>query len=182
VLVQAVESGWFSAAAHHEERKAGAYWMADGGAALAVEAKGLIDAGVVVFAVAFALTRVGRRQTMKRPVHWPSMAVSLKVGAFYADQVAQNIERWWSPAVPPPAYIALLVPNFFADSAGRQASGADARAGADKLPAKAQPFILAWTGTVLAVFSRATAMAILFAALLIWKWYSWSKFQYSDNQ
>ena len=147
-----------------EEYATGAFWMAYGGAAGVVLSKGLLGAGIVLFAWTLAGWEKRDWRAAKKIIHWPSLAtaivlavgwygyvweqqgaVALKV--FFQDQVTGNLRgHWWSPIGHVPLYTLILIFNFLPWSATvvewfvRKKSPATGR-----VPPLAQKFILAWT-------------------------------------
>jgi 4-amino-4-deoxy-L-arabinose transferase-like glycosyltransferase len=155
-----------------EEFTAGAFWMAYGGATGAALSKGLLGAGIVLFAWAFAFGQQRDWGAVKKLIHWPSAATGIFLVAgwlgyifatqgraafavFFGDQVTGNLHgHWWSPAWRAPLYALALVLNFLPWSApvlelfARKKSTAAAG-----VPAGAQKFILAWTAVLVAGFA-----------------------------
>jgi 4-amino-4-deoxy-L-arabinose transferase-like glycosyltransferase len=113
-----------------EERTAGAFWAAYGGAAGAVLSKGLLGAGIVLFAWAFAFWKERRLRGVAKLIHLPSLVAAGILAAswfgcifwthgkaaldvFLGDQVMNNLHgHWWSPLYRAPLFTLVLVFNF----------------------------------------------------------------------
>lgn len=155
-----------------EEFAADAFWMAYGGAAGAAMSKGLLGAGIVVFAWAFAFWQQRDWRAVNRIIHPPILvATVIGVGAwfgyiflsqgaaalsiFFNDQVTSNFHgHWWFALGRAPLFALILILNFLPWSAttvewfvrGKfQVTG--------RTPSSAQKFILAWTALLIAVFA-----------------------------
>jgi 4-amino-4-deoxy-L-arabinose transferase-like glycosyltransferase len=118
-----------------EEFVAGAFWAAYGGAAGAALSKGLLGAGIVVFAWAFALLRERNFGAVKKLVHWPVLATAIvfvstwfiyilaahgnaALAVLFGDQVAENFHgHFWSPIFRAPLFLLFLIFNFLPWSA-----------------------------------------------------------------
>ena len=155
-----------------EELTPGAFWMAYGGAAGAAMSKGLLGAGIVVFAWAFAFGRRRDWQAVKKLIHLPSLVTSaafVVAGTglvlwehgetaftmFFGDQVTGNLQgRWWEPFWRAPVFAGALVLNFLPWSMTVIESLARKRSiAAPGVPAVGQKFILAWTVLLVAGFA-----------------------------
>jgi 4-amino-4-deoxy-L-arabinose transferase-like glycosyltransferase len=170
-----------------EELTAGAFWMAYGGAALAVLSKGLLGAGIVLFAWSFAAGRQRNWRAVKKLIHPPSMACAAALAggllvltfwnhgaavwnAFFDDQVVGNIfpsqlssvrNHWWSPFWRVPVYALFLVFNFLPWSATVVESLARRKSpAAENVPPSAQKFILAWTTVLVLGFALGTNVSV----------------------
>jgi 4-amino-4-deoxy-L-arabinose transferase-like glycosyltransferase len=155
-----------------EEFCAGAFWLAYGGAAGAALSKGLLGAGIVLFAWAFAVWQQRDWRAIKKTIHWPSFATTLALvsswfiyilatrgkttfAVFFGDQVSGNMHgQFWSPLLRVPQFVLILIFNFLPWSAvviewlARKKIFV-----ADNLPPLAQKFILSWTTALIIGFS-----------------------------
>ena len=113
-----------------EEFAAGAFWLAYGGAAGAALSKGLLGAGIVIFAFAFVFVRERKFSALKKLVHLPSLALAVALVAawfayifhrygaaawhmFFDDQVSGNIHgNLFAPVWRAPVFALLLAVNF----------------------------------------------------------------------
>jgi len=155
-----------------EEFATSAFWMAYGGAAGAVLSKGLLGAGIVVFAWAFAGWQVRDWRAVKKIIHLPSLAVTaILVGAWFGyifwqqgalaikvflnDQVTGNLHgHWWFVAGRAPLFVLILALNFLPWSATAVEWFAREKSAATSCtPRPARQFILAWTVSLIAVFA-----------------------------
>jgi 4-amino-4-deoxy-L-arabinose transferase-like glycosyltransferase len=155
-----------------EEFSAAAFWMAYGGATLAVLDKGLLGGLIILFAWAFAAWQGRGWRAVKKIIHRPIFIAAvilagswfayifLKDGAlawrnFFGDQVTGNMHgHFWSPLFRVPQFALVLVVNFLPWSAtviewfARKKSFATGN-----VPPGAQKFILAWTTVLIVGFS-----------------------------
>jgi 4-amino-4-deoxy-L-arabinose transferase-like glycosyltransferase len=180
--------GFFSAMTT-PTRNAPACWLAYGGAALAVETKGLLGAGLVFFAWGFVIVREHKFAALKKLLHWPSLLAaatiggawfayiftqhgSAALGSFYDDQVESKVGYWWTPLVGAPKYAGLLALNFLPWTLpALEAWSRGARGG--KLSPVASRLTLAWATVVVIVFSAGgyvTVRYLLPAAPLLCIW------------
>lgn len=155
-----------------EEIEAGALWMAYGGAAGAALSKGLLGAGIVMFAWAFAFWQERNWVAVKKIIHLPSLAAAIilvggwfgyifwEQGAgaahvFLVDQVTGNFRgHWWLSLGRAPLFALVLVFNFLPWSATVVEWFARKRFRATgSTPLPAQKFILAWTAVLIAGFA-----------------------------
>ena len=170
-----------------EEFTAGAFWMAYGGAALAVMSKGLLGAAIVLFAWTFAVRKQGGWSALKKLIHLPSLAAgSVLVGSlltltfwhhgaavwnvFFDDQVVGNIfpseksnvhNYWWSPFWRVPAFALVLVFNFLPWSATvLELLVRKKSVLAEGVPLAAQQFILAWPAVLVLGFAVGTNVSL----------------------
>lgn len=179
-----------------EEFMAGAFWMAYGGAAGAALSKGLLGAGIILFAWAFAFWPKHDWRKVKKLIHWPSFATAFILVAswfgyilavhgntaltvFFGDQLTGNVHgHFWSPILRVPLFALILIFNFLPWSAtvieffARRKTFA-----AVNVPPLAQKFILAWTATLIVGFSlganvslRYLLPATPFMAIVIADW------------
>jgi len=155
-----------------DELATNAFWMAYGGAAGATLSKGLLGAGIVLFAWAFVFRRGHDWRAVKRIVHLPSLAAAIilagswfvcilgKQGAgalnvFFKDQVTGNFHgHWWLAIGRAPLFVLILVLNFlpWSPTAVEWLARQKTRATCGT-PPHAQKFILAWTALLIAGFA-----------------------------
>ena len=113
-----------------EERGAGAFWLAYGGAAGAVLSKGLLGMVLVLFAWAFAVWKERNWRAVKKLIHLPSLVTALilaagwlvcifrrhgapGLGVFFDDQVTGNFHgHWWAILYRAPLFALVLGFNF----------------------------------------------------------------------
>jgi 4-amino-4-deoxy-L-arabinose transferase-like glycosyltransferase len=162
-----------------EEFMAGAFWMAYGGAAGAALSKGLLGAGIVLFAWTFAFWKQRDWHTVKKLIHWPSFATAFILVAgwfgyilavhgraaltvFFGDQLTGNVHgHFWSPIMRAPLFTLVLIFNFLPWSAtaieffARRKNFA-----AGGVPPTAQKFILAWTVVLILGFSLGSNVSL----------------------
>jgi len=156
----------------YEEFAASAFGMAYGGAAGAAMSKGLLGAGIVVFAWAFACWQARDWRAVKKIIHPPSLASAVilvgawfgcifwrqgavAIGIFFNDQVTGNFHgHWWFAIGRALLFALILILNFLPWSVtavewfAREKSSP--RGGT---PPPAQQFILAWTVLLIAAFA-----------------------------
>jgi 4-amino-4-deoxy-L-arabinose transferase-like glycosyltransferase len=162
-----------------EESAAGAFWAAYSGAAGAALSKGLLGAGIVVFAWAFAFWQERDWHAVKKIIHLPSLASAVilmggwfgyifwkqgagAVNVFLDDQVAGNLHGpWWLPFGRAPLFALILALNFLPWSATavewfvRKESWT-----AGSTPPLAQKFVLAWTALLIAGFALGASVSL----------------------
>ena len=156
----------------YEEFAADAFWMAYGGAAGAAMSKGLLGAGFVVFAWAFACWQARDWRAVKKIIHLPSLASAvILVGAwfgyilgrqgagaikvFFNDQVTGNFHgHWWFAIGRALLFALILILNFLPWSVTAVEWFAREKSSVmgDTFP-HAQQFILAWTVLLIAAFA-----------------------------
>jgi len=155
-----------------EEFVASAFWMAYGGAAGAAMSKGLLGAGIVVFAWAFAFWQAHDWRAVPKIIHPPILAAAIvlvggwfgyifwRQGAgawnvFLDDQLTGNFHgHWWSPISRAPLFALILVLNFLPWSATAVEWLAREKSRAmGSTPPPAQKFILAWMAVLIAGFA-----------------------------
>ncbi len=166
----------------------GAFWMAYGGAAGAAWSKGLLGAGIVLFAWAFVAVRERKFSAVKKLLHAPSLALATALVAawfayifhrygaaawhvFFDDQVSGNLHGgWWSPLWRAPVFALILAVNFLPwslpalevwSSAFRRSvpSPNPSRLKAE-LPTTARHFILAWCAVLIAGFALGSNVSV----------------------
>lgn len=154
------------------ESTPGAFWMAYGGAAGAVLSKGLLGAGIVLFAWGFAFWKQRDWRAVKKLIHPPSLVTSIVLAAgwfvcilwlqgkaalviFFGDQVTGNMHgHFWSPALRVPLFALALAVNFLPWSvAAGELLARKKSAAVEGLPGRAQQFILAWTALLVVGFA-----------------------------
>ena len=162
-----------------EEFAAGAFWMAYGGAAGAALSKGLLGAGIVLFAWAFVFWQKRDWRAIRKTIHPPSLATAIILVAgwfgcvlerhgavamkvFFNDQVAGNFHgHWWSPIGHAPLFALVLIFNFLPWSATvlewllRKNAGVGGN-----VPPLAQKFILAWTALLIVGFALGEVVSL----------------------
>jgi len=154
-----------------EEFGSGAFWMAYGGAAGAALSKGLLGAGIVLFAWAFVFSQKRDWRAVKKIIHVPSLAASIvlvlawfvsvwaKLGpggmnVFFDDQVTGNLQgHWWSPLKRVPLFVLVLAFNFLPWSATVAEWFARAKSCAGNMPPLARKFIMTWTALLIIGFA-----------------------------
>ncbi len=155
-----------------KEFAASAFWMAYGGAAGAAISKGLLGAGIVVFAWMFACWQARDWRAVKKIIHLPSLvsAVALvgvwfvyifwrqgavAINVFFNDQVTGNFHgHWWFAIGRVPLFALILIFNFLPWSATAFewfVRGKPRATG--RTPPPARQFILAWTGLLITGFA-----------------------------
>jgi 4-amino-4-deoxy-L-arabinose transferase-like glycosyltransferase len=155
-----------------EEFAAGAFWAAYGGAAGAALSKGLLGAGIVVFAWAFVFSRERNFGAVKKLVHWPSVATATvfaaswftyilathgkaALGVLFGDQVTGNFHgHFWSPLLRAPVFALFLIFNFLPWSTTTIEFLARRKVlEAGDIPPVARQFIIAWAAALIIGFS-----------------------------
>jgi 4-amino-4-deoxy-L-arabinose transferase-like glycosyltransferase len=155
-----------------EEFAADAYWAAYGGAAGAALSKGLLGAGIVVFACAFIFLRERDFRAVKKLIHWPSFATAIILAAswfiyilatkgnaalavLFGDQVTGNFHgHFWSPVFRAPLFALFLIFNFLPWSATTIEFLARRKVlEAGNIPPVARQFIVAWAAALIIGFS-----------------------------
>ena len=149
------------------ERTAGSFWMAYGGAALTFQSKGLFGIAVIAFALLYAGFRARDWRTAIKLIHIPGLAVfafcslgwfaylfwrfgSHGFHIFYADQVTGNVRgHWWAPFLRFVIYIGILLLNFlpWSPTILEWLARKKFKVQGDT-PAAAQQFILVWLGAL----------------------------------
>ena len=165
----------------------GGFWMAYGGAAGAAWSKGLLGAGIVLFAWAFVAVRERKFGAVKKLLHAPSLALAAalvlawfayifhRYGAaawhtFFDDQVSGNLHGgWWSPLWRAPAFALILAVNFLPWSLpaievwwrnrreGRHVSDPNYGTAARR---PSHQFILAWSAVLVAGFALGSNVSV----------------------
>jgi 4-amino-4-deoxy-L-arabinose transferase-like glycosyltransferase len=155
-----------------EEFSTAAFWMAYGGATLAVLDKGLLGGLIILFAWAFAAWQGRGWRAVKKIIHLPIFIsaailagswfayIFVKDGAlawrnFFGDQVTGNMHgHFWSPLFRMPQFALVLVVNFLPWSlTGTEWFARKKSFAAGNVPPGAQKFILAWTTVLIVGFS-----------------------------
>ncbi|HEY4952041.1 MAG TPA: glycosyltransferase family 39 protein [Verrucomicrobiae bacterium] len=155
-----------------KEFATGAFCLAYGGAAGAVLSKGLLGAGIVLFAWAFAAAQERDWRAIKKVIHPPIFTAAIilagswfigifwKDGAsawrgFFGDQVASNLHgHFWSPVWRAPLFALILIFNFLPWSATAIEFLARRKfLAAGAMPPLARSFILAWTAVLILGFA-----------------------------
>lgn len=162
-----------------EEFATGAFWMAYGGAAGAALSKGLLGAGVVLFAWTFACWRGHGWRAIKKTIHRPSLAMAIILVAswfgyifwsqgavamkvFFSDQVTGNFHgHWWSLVGRAPLFALVLMFNFLPWSATLmelflRKNGKTA----GNVPPVAQKFIFGWTALLVIGFALGEVVSL----------------------
>jgi len=154
------------------EFTSGAFWMAYGGAAGAVLSKGLLGAGIVLFAWGFAIWKQRDWRAVKKLIHPPSFVTAVVLAAgwfacilwlqgkaalavFFGDQVTGNMHgHFWSPVLRVPLFSLALAVNFLPWSlAAGELLMRKKTAAVEGMPGRAQQFILAWTALLVIGFA-----------------------------
>jgi 4-amino-4-deoxy-L-arabinose transferase-like glycosyltransferase len=162
-----------------EEFVAGAFWAAYGGAAGAALSKGLLGAGIVVFAWAFAFLRERNFRAVKKLFHWPSVATAIilaaswftyilaihgkaALGVLFGDQVTGNFHgHFWSPILRAPLFLLFLIFNFLPWSATTIEFLSRRKVlEAGYVPPVARQFIAAWAAALILGFSLGTNVSL----------------------
>ncbi|MGA3284328.1 MAG: glycosyltransferase family 39 protein [Verrucomicrobiota bacterium] len=162
-----------------KEFAAGAFWLAYGGAAGAALSKGLLGAGIVLFAWTFAFWQGRNWRAVQKIIHLPSLASAViliggwfgyifwrqgaaAINVFFNDQVTGNFHgHWWSPIGRAPLFALVLIFNFLPWSATvvewllQKNTGA-----AGNVPPLAQKFILAWTALLIVGFALGEVVSL----------------------
>jgi len=155
-----------------EESGAGAFWMAYGGAAGVVLSKGLLGAGIVIFAWAFAFWRGRDWRAVRKIIHLPGLVAAIilagswfgyifwreggrALNVFLADQVTGNFHgHGWSPFWRAPVFALVLIFNFFPWSTTTlEWSLRRKNPGSSNVPPQAQKFIIEWTVLLIVGFA-----------------------------